>query len=176
MAVKSLREINETRNIESSIDENTLSSGETSGGFFGTFKIFEAVKKAVNWLTNITGNKTFEGNVQINGTLKSNNYSSNEKCIGTWINGKPLYRKIVVIANVGANLTNDIAHGISNLDQITNSFIVLYSGNGNFYPLPWTHSGYAGYQITRQYISFWFSSSWNGNKGLATLEYTKTTD
>lgn len=84
MAVKSLREINETRNIESSIDENTLSSGETSGGFFGTFKIFEAVKKAVNWLTNITGNKTFEGNVQINGTLNSNNVSSNIiACVGT---------------------------------------------------------------------------------------------
>ena len=122
------------------------------------------------------GNKTFEGDVQIKGTLKSNNYSSNEKCIGTWINGKPLYRKIVAIANIGAALTNDIAHGISNLDQITNSFIVLYSGNGNFYPLPWTRGGYAGYQINRQYINFWFSSSWDGYKGMATLEYTKTTD
>lgn len=46
------------------------------------------------------------------------NYSTTEKVVGTWIDGKPLYSKVV---NLGALLDNDtksIAHSIQNLKKV----------------------------------------------------------
>lgn len=46
------------------------------------------------------------------------NYSTTEKAVGTWIDGKPIYSKVV---NLGALLDNDtksIAHSIQNLKRV----------------------------------------------------------
>lgn len=55
--------------------------------------------KKINFQNNITKlNKetmdTFQTNIE-NAINTSNNYSTEEKQIGTWINGKPLYRKVI---------------------------------------------------------------------------------
>lgn len=45
-------------------------------------------------------------------------YSTNEKNIGKWIDGRALYRKVIIIKNTALSKgNNSIAHGISNIDK-----------------------------------------------------------
>ena len=43
------------------------------------------------------------------------NYSTSEQRIGTWIDGKPIYRKVIAFGSMPNNSLKSIAHGISNL-------------------------------------------------------------
>lgn len=66
--VQSLSEIKNTsgRDLDESINEETLVSGEKADGTFGVFKLFAAIKKGIDWITSIGGNKNFTGEVTIN--------------------------------------------------------------------------------------------------------------
>lgn len=125
----------------------------------------------------------------INETKK--NYSIDEKKIGTWINGKPIYQKTFTY-------TPDLAsrclyqHGISNIDQIINSEAMLQKTNGRFVPLSMVYPNAtdlntlitwsSGYQITKTDIETWIGNSMfeqmdTTNYGIiVTIQYTKTTD
>lgn len=125
----------------------------------------------------------------INETKK--NYSIDEKKIGTWINGKPIYQKTFTY-------TPDLAsqclyqHGISNIDQIINSEAMLQRTNGRFVPLSMVYPNAtdlntlitwsSGYQITKTDIETWIGNSMfeqmdTTNYGIiVTIQYTKTTD
>ena len=46
------------------------------------------------------------------------NYSTTEKVVGTWIDGKPLYRKVVNLGALPDNNTKSIAHSIQNLKRV----------------------------------------------------------
>ena len=54
--------------------------------------------------------------------VEANNFSTNEKVIGTWIDGKPLYQKTVDCGTLPNNTTKTVAHGISNLDEVKTVF------------------------------------------------------
>ena len=45
-------------------------------------------------------------------------YSTNELVIGKWIDGKPLYRKVLSFGALPNNSTKSVAHNISNLKRI----------------------------------------------------------
>ena len=45
-------------------------------------------------------------------------YSTNELVIGKWIDGKPLYRKVISFGALPNNSTKSVAHNISNLKRI----------------------------------------------------------
>lgn len=45
-------------------------------------------------------------------------YSTNELEIGKWIDGKPLYRKVISFGALPNNSTKSVAHSISNLKRI----------------------------------------------------------
>ena len=45
-------------------------------------------------------------------------YSTNEMEIGLWIDGKPLYRKVISFGALPNNTTKSVAHNISNLKRI----------------------------------------------------------
>lgn len=45
-------------------------------------------------------------------------YSTNELEIGKWIDGKPLYRKVVSFGALPNNTTKSLAHNISNLKRV----------------------------------------------------------
>lgn len=49
-------------------------------------------------------------------------YSTNEQVIGTWIDGKPLYRKTIKSTTPSIGGNNIIPHGISNIDSIANAY------------------------------------------------------
>lgn len=47
------------------------------------------------------------------------NHSTSEQCVGTWVDGKPLYQRVIVISAL-PSITGyrDYPHGIQNIDQI----------------------------------------------------------
>lgn len=104
-------------------------------------------------------------------TLKAKeNYSEYEEEIGTWIDGKPIYRKVsnVTISNK-STWTSLIS--ISNLDKLINVY-----GFCKNVTLP-------RYESSNYYVQFLFENNYlkymaNGTSGSAFIvtEYTKTTD
>lgn len=104
-------------------------------------------------------------------TLKAKeNYSEYEEEIGTWIDGKPIYRKVsnVTISNK-STWTSLIS--ISNLDKLINVY-----GFCKNVMLP-------RYESSNYYVQFLFENNYlkymaNGTSGSAFIvtEYTKTTD
>lgn len=57
------------------------------------------------------------GNLMMS-TNNSDYYSTDEKVVGVWIDGKPLYQKTVACGTLPSNNVSSTAHGISNLDKV----------------------------------------------------------
>lgn len=107
-------------------------------------------------------------------------YSYEERLVGTWVDGKPLYEKTVDFGNLPNATSKEVPHGIENVDLI------------------WIHDGYVSNNNTRQYelntantsdvrfgwvcsvekekIFFVTGISRTGFTATITLRYTKTTD
>lgn len=58
--------------------------------------------------------------------VKAQNYSTTEQVIGTWIDGKPLYRKVIQLTTLPNNTTKTFAHSISNLEFVAKAYCVMY--------------------------------------------------
>ena len=54
----------------------------------------------------------------INNNLNKSYYSTTEKVVGTWINGKTLYEKTINFGTLANNTTKEVAHNIKNVDLI----------------------------------------------------------
>ena len=123
---------------------------------------------------------------QLNTTNKSNlvsainevnnkfNYSTSEQVIGTWTNGKPLYRKIVSGNVPQSNYYPTVDTGITNLDKVVSISLCLAYGDNRQYFSPVKYNNY-------------YLSKENDNKitivapdiegdATFTIYYTKTTD
>lgn len=106
-------------------------------------------------------------------------YSTEEVKIGTWIDGKPLYRKTIV-ANFELQFATqvtcyDVRHNISNIDKVVHSEMT----DGTKY-IP--NLSMSGGTTTIDYVSStmieirYINDSWSSRDWYITLEYTKTTD
>jgi len=130
---------------------------------------------------------TSEGNAEY--------YSTNEKVIGRWIDGKPIYQKVVPITlPVGASSTGGtavIAHGISNFGELVNMEIHWFDSADNRWYVK--DRSYAGSNLTYSLLSEGTSVGdtyiyicngpnptidWSErtSNAYAILKYTKTTD
>jgi hypothetical protein len=109
-------------------------------------------------------------------------YSDEEREVGVWRDGKPLYQKTISFGALPNSTSKSVAHGISDLDKIVDfSALAKRPSPFNIIPLPSSH-----YQSTsaQQEISFNATNITirNGNNASAytdvyvTLRYTKTTD
>lgn len=108
-------------------------------------------------------------------------YSTSETVSGdTWINGKPVYRKVVEYGTLPNATLKSVAHGISNVQLFTNAEAIAYY-DGTFYPLAQASTSNLNYQIS------WYldntninirtaSSGFTSYQVIVILEYTKTTD
>lgn len=68
----------------------------------------------------------------------ANTYSTNETVIGKWIDGKPLYRKVVDLGVLPNEGTFRIPHNIDNLDRIISMRGMAKSSNQNLLlPFPY---------------------------------------
>ena len=108
------------------------------------------------------------------GNVKSgNNYSTNEQVVGTWINGKPLYRKVVVIDNP----SNGMTFSIANIDEPINVSWTQVHPTGVYFS--YNHDGTSCSTIffkpTSKNFEITLQGAFNG-KIVAIIEYTKTTD
>lgn len=117
-----------------------------------------------------------------------NNYSTEEQVIGKWIDGKPLYRKMVDTGNMPSNSVIQFEHSIANVQHIhVNIGETMWTGNThnftkdttNFSPIYADDSGMYIKQLAVNSSSIQIGTA-NVNakyfKLLVCVEYTKTTD
>ena len=118
---------------------------------------------------------------ETSGNGSSNIYSTTERRVGTWIDGKPIYRKVVIIDSIGSNVNLSIPYNIDDVDTIwlneSASFIkseneTLSSNwllSADDYMRTWVNKflGTIRYKTPADLSAF---------TGYITLEYTKTTD
>lgn len=112
-------------------------------------------------------------------------YSTEEQRIGTWIDGKPLYRKVFTnfrFPSTSNGSMKDNRYDISalNIDNIIKTDVSLKMGNA-YQSL--TYLTNSGYQIKFQYLyetkEFELLTNCAGTENalvVTILEYTKTTD
>lgn len=110
-------------------------------------------------------------------------YSTNEKAVGTWINGETVYEKVVTSTiTATANSQINIAHNITNLGTIINAFVNADFGGGTNLPIPtlsMNAQGFYAYNsvaltgITATDIGLWFGRDRTVTV-IAVLRYTKS--
>ena len=119
--------------------------------------------KETNELVKVAGNAA-------NADLKDMNvYSTEEKIVGTWIDGKPIYRKVLVTSflingeEIGwGGLESNVTS--LNIDNCVSCFAIIeHNGMRHLQFIP-DHGGFISY----------YSGIPNGTK--VVMEYTKTTD
>ena len=112
------------------------------------------------------------------------NYSLGEQIIGTWIDGKPLYRRTYIYNDTLTGSVNK-AHNISNIDKIwvdtSNSFTCNNTEKDTFIPLPYVYPDNTGTNNIAVFATKWNISLRIGtNRTLyetyITVKYTKTTN
>lgn len=106
-------------------------------------------------------------------------YSTTETAIGTWIDGRTIYRKVIDVGTFpNANYKN-VAHGISNLDLVIHLWIAATSGT-SFYEANMTgtssifSSGIVVVRATGTNIQVATSIDFSAHSGYAIIEYVKT--
>lgn len=105
----------------------------------------------------------------------ANHYSTEEQEIGTWIDGKKLYRKVYVMKNFTTTSTVDISD--LNYDYIHFSSRIKMT-DGVWRETFYFPSNYFidGLDNVKKCISYTFTSNYNGGTAYCVVEYTKTTD
>lgn len=109
---------------------------------------------------------------------KLDTYSTTEIKIGTWIDGKPLYRK--VITGTFASATESIANIITGYDKVIkyNGTITTPSGYITQIPEYTSSTNYCYFVLntSNNYATLTIPSSFVGETYILIVEYTKTTD
>lgn len=107
-------------------------------------------------------------------------YSTSEKIVGTWIDGKPLYQKTVYLGNLPNATSKNVAHGISNLDLVVDLKGVARNSNGQHIPLNFAATDNVAngcnVRVMGSNININSGIDRSGFTGYCTIQYTKTTD
>ena len=109
-------------------------------------------------------------------------YSTTEtKTNKVWIDGKPIYRKVIDLGALPNATTKTVNHGISNLDAIINWYgYAERPSDGGHFPLPYVFGGLAenniGVFASPSVITVTTGTDRSAMTGTIILEYTKTTD
>lgn len=104
-------------------------------------------------------------------------FSTTEKVIGKWVDGKPIYRKVLEVSLTSEHSTNySVAHGISNLGTFTRIDGILIRTAGSYIPIN-SYSA-TSYRISVVATEAYLNIQNVGYVGTAkyVLEYTKSTD
>ena len=76
-------------------------------------------------------------------------YSQEERRVGTWINGEPLYQKVVDFGSLPNTNYKDVSLGVDENVIVTQLTGVAYSASGNALALPYAAG--VGYEISLSY-------------------------
>ena len=107
-------------------------------------------------------------------------YSTTEKIVGKWIDGKPIYRKVLNIGTVTSQKSY-ITHNIANLGKLVNLYGTFNRNDNVQQTIPGNYTNWETYlyDVSSTVITLYFSNNqWNSNPYDIALiiEYTKTTD
>lgn len=108
-------------------------------------------------------------------------YSEEEREVGVWTDGKPLYQKTINFGALPSTGTRNYSHNISDVDKIWIKDGFAMHPNGTFIPLNWArpesgNSDEVGCDVTRTNIVIRVGYDRSSFNGYITLCYTKTTD
>ena len=107
-------------------------------------------------------------------------YSTEEQVVGTWVDGKPIYRKVIDFGALPNSTLKQVPHGISDIDAIVSLNGVTFAKNKTATPIPYVYTDsintvslfLEGTNVCIQ--TFGDKTSYINT--YVTLEYTKTTD
>lgn len=125
--------------------------------------------------------KAFHTNEGVDSDGISDEYSTYEiKTNKVWIDGKPIYRKVINFGILPNNNIKKVSHGILNIDTFVSINGITFTSEKTATALPYAHS-----DSTNEVSLFiegtnvairTFGNKTNYIKTYVTLEYTKTTD
>lgn len=113
---------------------------------------------------------------------KGDLYSTDEKMIGQWVDGKPVYQKTVDCGALPNNTLKTVAHNISNMDRCISISGYAYAYQvPEFIPLPFTTPSGTQYivEIKCNLSDIKINTKYNMSEyteSYVTIQYTKTTD
>lgn len=129
--------------------------------------------------------KTIDNSIVVNNQewFNLNNiekYSTNETKIGTWIDGKPIYRSVFDISTISSSNANLVDLNNFNIKLIINLYGTIKDTYNYEYPIPMSDSS-SNYNVVffnGRYIRGRCAIGNGGSVAIAKviLEYTKTTD
>lgn len=107
------------------------------------------------------------------------NYSTKEQKIGTWVDGKTLYRKVVNFGSLPNSASKTVSTGLTNVNYI--SFSGLANNGTTYFPLnlarPISGNNLGlGCWITNNEITIESANDRSSYNAYVIIEYTKTTD
>lgn len=116
--------------------------------------------------------------VTSNAVANSLSYSTAEILTGeTWIDGKPIYRKVIDCGAMPNNTTKNVAHGISNIGKVVRSEGYSDNNAGIQIPVPYVSDIPLSIFVDNTNIVIQTSGDYTAYVNTyITLEYTKTTD
>lgn len=170
---------NALENLDTNISKSTDEYSSTSTYSIGELVIYNNKLYKAN--QDITTAEAFNSSHWTEVTLLSDvneiksvvnnnaNYSTKEQRIGTWIDGKPIYRKVISHTITG-NTTEHEPHNISNVERAISIRFSLINQYGIFQ----TSDPTINVNMDTSQISI--SSEWATGLMYVILEYTKTTD
>ena len=179
-------------------NDNTYVTSET----MTTLSAGNTITPQGNYLAIQTGTSATYSNVQLEKGTSATTYSpyqnldgqemysTSEVKIGTWIDGKPLYRTTVTVNSIDAsNNYIDVSHGISNMSMpISVKGIAKITNVNQYRPLGCMFINTSGnldpqyvfnvYAVTESAFTLCYGNWWKTrfDKAYITIEYTKTTD
>lgn len=107
-------------------------------------------------------------------------YSTDEKVVGKWIDGKPIYEKTVSLGALSYDTNwHYISHGISNIDKVVELYGTAKSNDGLYVAMPNYRSGLSlGILLVANSSAIAYMNNWITGQdwAYATIRYTKTTD
>ena len=87
-------------------------------------------------------------------------YSTDERIVGTWIDGKELYEKTINFGALPNSDTKEVSHGIANIDQIIGIDAIAISNTNTTITIPYVSpGGEVSIYATRAIISITTASS-----------------
>lgn len=131
--------------------------------------MYQGIRPYLGGMPEVVANKFSKGDL----------YSTDEKMIGQWIDGKPLYQKVVKCEELPNNTSKTYDYDISNVDKFVSIYAVGINRNDlQTIPIPYIYNN-ASYTMF-----YWVSDSIHIATGTdrssydayVFLQYTKTTD
>ena len=146
-------------------------------------------KQSVGLVGNVVSDMNAQGDNDVAPTKvikdyvdKKQTYSTDEIVVGKWIDGKPIYRKVVSVNNIIISKDTSIPTGITNLKDLVSLKGIYKNTDGGTiaaYPLTQNAGTVLGCVYYQGNIGFQGNETYSKAPGrihIFTLEYTKTTD